>query len=104
MTSSVFTLCNMYATTIVNSVDDCDWTTPCSTGVCFANGTGCPVSGVYLPTYIETDVNQQEMPEEEISDKNSASNMSNWHFITLLVSIGLLLFVIIASILITLRR
>ena len=36
---------------ISNKTGDCDWSTPCTSGVCFANNTGCPVVGVYILNY-----------------------------------------------------
>ena len=85
-------------------IGECDWTTPCSTGICYANNTGCPVTGVYLPTYGDVDSGQEELPEEEGSENDHTRGIPRHYFTTLLVSSGLLLIVIVLSILITLKR
>ena len=32
---------------LLSFVGSCDWSSPCDTGVCYFNGTGCPVVGYY---------------------------------------------------------
>ena len=45
-----------------NKTGDCEWSTPCTSGVCFVNNTGCPVMGAYLLKYNQSDYDEPTKP------------------------------------------
>ena len=87
-------MCAHTHTDTLNTIDECDWSTPCTTGVCFANNTGCPVAGAYLLKYNQSDAWDEADPGSNYSE----DNRHHHHIITLLVSAGIIVALMIGCI------
>lgn len=89
------------ATPVLFVIGDCDWLSPCTMGVCFANDTGCPVSGTHLLKHTETD--------ETISNEGESEN-HDWKqgyppFVTALLAFaGMIISVIFGCVVIRRER
>ena len=72
-----YTLICIHLHVILNKTGDCDWSTPCMSGVCFANSTGCPVMGAYALNYNQSTTDETTYPGNDYSE-----DKRHHHYIT----------------------
>ena len=83
---------------------DCDWLTPCTSGVCFANSTGCPVTGVFLLNSNQTNLTL-ETGSDNVALEDDHQKHGRHHFIAVLIAILGIAFALLASCFVaTIRR
>ena len=92
MPAGIYHINHASSNSYAHITDECDWSTPCTTGVCFANNTGCPVTGGYLLKYNQSDTDNTTNPGNDYSENSGFIHYIKMPLVTILAGIIIAIF------------